>query len=320
MVDFTVAIPTYNGEHRLPLVLEQLRSQRHTQHFTWAIWVIDNNSGDRTAQVVCRYRDIMPVPLHYCLEPRQGAGFARRRAMQEAESPLVGFLDDDNIPEANWVAAAYEFAQLQPNAGAYGSHIEGAFESVIPPGFEKLLPFLAITQRGSTPRLYHSQQAILPPAAGLVLRKHAWEDAVPQSLILQGRTDDNMLTGEDLEMLSHIQQSRWEIWHNPAMRIVHKISDHRLQRSYLIPFFRGIGRSRYVTRMLRFKAWQRPLMTLAFLLNDLRRMIHHQFRHGRQYQHNLTLACEFELLLHSFLSPLYLWQHGYLGRRECDDA
>jgi hypothetical protein len=40
----------------------------------------------------------------------------------------VGFLDDDNIPAPNWVAAAYAFAQEHPAAGAYGSRIHGDFE------------------------------------------------------------------------------------------------------------------------------------------------------------------------------------------------
>lgn len=32
--DLTIAIPTYNGEHRLPELLERLRNQINTEHFS----------------------------------------------------------------------------------------------------------------------------------------------------------------------------------------------------------------------------------------------------------------------------------------------
>lgn len=315
MVDFTVVIPTYNGEHRLPQVLDKLRSQLNTDHFLWEIYVVDNNSSDQTAQVVHQYQTHSSTPIHYIMETRQGAGFARQRAMKEACSSLVGFLDDDNIPDEHWVSEAYQFAQDYPHAGAYASRIDGDFEGDVPPDFDRLLPFFALTQRGSLPRLYDPKQKILPPSAGLVLRKQAWVDNVPSHLILGGRVNGNMLTGEDIEMLSYIQQSTWEIWYNPTMKVTHKIPKSRFQRNYLIPFFRGIGRSRHVTRMLSVRPWQRPFMFVAYLVNDLRKIIRHYLQHGRQeIQSSLVLACELELFFHSLISPFYLWWHGYLRK------
>ncbi|NET09679.1 MAG: glycosyltransferase family 2 protein [Symploca sp. SIO2B6] len=321
MVDFTVAIPTYNGEHRLPLVLERLRSQLNTAHFSWVVIVVDNNSTDHTAEVVRHYQDLYladknDISLFYCVELQQGSGFARKRAMQEAESDLVGFLDDDNIPDPHWVSAAYQFAQEHPKAGAYGSRIDGEFETDVPPELEKLLPFLAITKRGMVPLLYRPDQKILPPSAGLVLRKQAWQEAVPDHMILVGRIHGNMLAGEDTELLAHIQRSPWEIWYNPAMNVVHKIPETRLQREYLLPLFRGIGLSRHVSRMLSVRDWQQPIMFFAYLINDLRKIIQYQFKYGRKLKNNLVLACEFELLTHSLASPFYLWTNGYLRTKK----
>ncbi|OZH52334.1 glycosyl transferase, partial [Hydrocoleum sp. CS-953] len=113
MTDFTVVIPTYNGAERLPLVLDKLRSQINTEGLSWEVIVVDNNSKDNTQKVVREYQKNCPQPmiLRYFFEEKQGAGFARKKAVQSANSPLIGFLDDDNIPAQNWVAAAYEFAQ-----------------------------------------------------------------------------------------------------------------------------------------------------------------------------------------------------------------
>lgn len=326
VVDLTVAIPTYNGERRLPEVLERLRisykdamlCSLHSEHFSWEVIVVDNNSTDETAKVVQAYQVYWPkqYPLKYCFEPNQGAAFARHRAFQEARGTLVGFLDDDNIPAPDWILAAHTFAQEHPAAGAYGSQIHGVFEVSPPENFERLAPFLAITERGSTPLRYEPKKKVLPPSAGLVVRKQAWLESVPSQLILSGRTPGSMVTSEDLEMLSYIQSKGWEIWYNPAMQIEHKIPRWRLEREYLIPFFRGIGLSRHVTRMLSVKSWQRPIATLAYMTNDLRKIAVHLLKHGTRVQSDLIAACEMQLFVCSLISPFYLWQHGYFDSKD----
>lgn len=317
MVDFTVAIPTYNGEHRLPDVLERLRSQQiNRDGFSWEVLVIDNNSRDATARIVEAFQANFPCPLHYCLEKQQGAAYARKRAIQESHSELIGFLDDDNLPELDWVVAAYQFALAHPHAGAIASRIQGEFEVEPPPNFKRILPFLAITERGSKPLQYQSYKKVLPPSAGLMIRKQAWLNSVPQNTILGGRIEGNMLTGEDTEVLAHIQRSGWEIWYNPAMKVTHKIPAWRLQKDYLIPFFRGIGLSRYVTRRLSVKPWQRSLMTFAYMLNDLRKLLLHIAKYRTQVRTDVVAACEMELFVNSLISPIYLWRKGYLKKQK----
>ncbi len=320
VIDLTIAIPTYNGEKRLPEVLDRLLicCQEIKQQFSWEILVIDNNSTDNTAKVVQAYQANWPkqYPLKYYIELQQGAAFARHRAFVEASGTLISFLDDDNIPAADWVKAAYEFAQEHPKAGAYGSQIQGVFEVKPPENFQRIAPFLAITQRGSEPLRYEPQKKVLPPSAGLIVRKQAWLESVPSKLILTGRTTKSMVTSEDLEMLSYIQAKGWEIWYNPAMQIEHKIPRWRLEREYLIPFFRGIGLSRYVTRMLSVKPWQRPIATIAYMTNDLRKIALHLLKYNFRVQSDLITACEMELFVSSLVSPFYLWKNGYFHRQD----
>jgi glycosyltransferase involved in cell wall biosynthesis len=312
-IDLTVVICTYNGEKRFPEVLEALRVQINTEEFSWEILVVDNNSTDNTAQILQDYQAQWDgiAPLRYCLELEQGAAHARKRAIKEVKSTLIGFLDDDNIPASNWVSAAYEFAREHPQSGAVGSYIQGEFEIEPPPNFKRLMPFLAITQRGSKPLLYQPDKNLLPPSAGLVVRTQAWQESVPEQCILSGRTPGSMLTGEDLEALSYIQMQDWEIWYNPAMKIVHKIPRRRLEMEYLIPFFRGIGLSRYVTRMVRVKPIFRPVFTCAYFANDLQKLIRHILRYGIDNKDAIA-TCERELLLSSLNSFFYLWRNGYL--------
>ena len=130
-IDFTVAIPTYNGASRLPKLLEKLRSQINLEHLCWEIIVVDNNSTDDTAKVVQDYQSswLESVPLKYFLEPEQGAAFARLRAVREASGELIGFLDDDNLPAPDWLSQAYLFAKEHPRGGAYSGQIHGDLKS-----------------------------------------------------------------------------------------------------------------------------------------------------------------------------------------------
>ena len=48
-MDFTVAIPTYNGANRLPTLLDKLIAQITPSDLSWQVIVVDINSTDTTA-------------------------------------------------------------------------------------------------------------------------------------------------------------------------------------------------------------------------------------------------------------------------------
>lgn len=312
MFDLTVVICTYNGAARLPRVLDYLRSQVNTAAFSWAVLVVDNNSSDATAQVVQQQQASWPSrwPLLYAFEPQQGLAFARRCALRHSTSDLIGFLDDDNWPAANWVAEAYAFGAAAPQVGAYGSQIAAAYEQPPPPGFERIASCLAITPQTLARQPYPPQQWRFPAGAGLVVRRQAWLEAVPATPQLKGVCGQALSTkGEDLESLSHLNRAGWQIWHNPAMQIVHHIPAARLEPFYLMRLCRGIGLGRYPTRRVRFAAWQWPWVLPLFGLNDLRRLIAHLLRFPL-VQADVVSRCERTLLIYSLLSPLY---HSWRG-------
>lgn len=307
-LDFTVAICTYNGEHRLPAVLECLRWQLNTSQIAWEVIVVDNNSTDQTAEVVRAYQAIWPdgFPLRYLTESRQGAGYARHTAVRAARSPLIGFLDDDNLPAMTWVTGAYRFGQAYPQVGVYGSRIQGEFETTPPPNFERIAALLALTERGAEPKIYQPEKKVLPPGAGMVVRRQAWLDHVPPQPVLTGRDGKSMLTGEDLESILHIQRAGWEVWYNPHMRVFHRIPSQRLNRAYLKSLCRGIGYSRYRTRMLSVSPWQRPLMLLAYAANDVRKILRHLLKYRSAVVQDDVAACEMTLYVSSLISPLFM--------------
>ncbi|HSM82336.1 MAG TPA: hormogonium polysaccharide biosynthesis glycosyltransferase HpsE [Nodosilinea sp.] len=314
-LDLSVVICTYNGEHRLPAVLDCLLAQLGTEHLAWEVIVVDNNSSDGTAQVVDTYQGHWPqdIPLRYVFEERQGAGYARQRAIHTARSPLVGFLDDDNHPALGWVVAAHRFGQGHPQAGAYGSRIQGKFEVTPPEHFERIGALLALTERGPKPLIYSPQQKVLPPAAGLVVRRQAWLGSVPEQLSLADAIGFRA-AGEDLEVVLHMQRQGWEIWYNPAMRMQHDIPASRVERPYLLQLVRGIGLSRHRTRMLSVALGLRPLAMVLYFANDLRKLVRHLIQYRGAVVQDTVTACEMTLYLYSLVSPLYITQRLWRQR------
>ncbi|MCA1995422.1 MAG: hormogonium polysaccharide biosynthesis glycosyltransferase HpsE [Coleofasciculus sp. S288] len=318
MVNFTVAIPTYNGENRLPLVLQRLRLQTNTENFSWEIIVVDNNSRDNTEKVVREYQASWPdtYPLRYCFETEQGAAFARQRAILEAKGEWIGFLDDDNLPALDWVATAYSFGKEHPKAGAYGGQIHGDFEVNPPENFERIQSFLAIRERGTQPHLYDPDNLSLPPAAAVVVRKQAWLKTVPSRPTLGGKAHGSMVQGDDYEPLLYMHKSGWEIWYNPTMHTYHQIPGWRLEKDYLLSLIRGSSLCICQLRMIKAKNWQKPIVATKILLGSLRRVVLHLFKYRGQVKTDLIAACEMEFHLNNFASPFYFLKTSILHWRK----
>ena len=316
MVDITIAIPTYNGATRLPAVFDKLQSQTGTEQISWEILIVDNNSTDHTAELVKNYQHnwLDNVPLKYCLETEQGAAFARKRAIKESESLLIGFLDDDTIPDLDWVKNAYHVAQEHPQAGAFGSQIHGVYEVETPPNFNRISSFFAITERGEIPHLYEPNLKMLPPSAGLVVRRQVWVENVPEKTFLTGRSSQSILNSEDLEAIMYIQNAGWEIWYNSEMHLYHQIPKQRLEREYLLFLMRSTGLARHHIRMLRLQPWQRPLLFPLGLANDIKKAIAYYLKHRKELKTDVVAACELEFLKSSVISPFYLWKTSYLKK------
>lgn len=306
-MDFSVVIPTYNGAQRLPGVLEKLRSQTGTEEIDWEIIIVDNNSSDETAQIVQNLQKTwqLKAPLIYVFEPRQGLAFARQLGIQTSKGVFVGFLDDDNFPSSNWVLESFKFGKNNPLVGAYGGKVVADFEVAPTQNLKQLEGFLALRERGSKPNKYQPEILSLPTGAGLVVRKQAWCENVPEQLKLIGRVHGSMLGGEDWEALLHIHKAGWEIWYNPAMQIEHKIPKYRLEKEYLLSVIHGSCLAFCPLKMMIAKPWQKPVILTRTFLGNLYNALLHYVKYHNQLKTNLIAECEMKIYLSRIESFFY---------------
>lgn len=302
-MNLSVAICTYNGAARIGAVLERLRTQTGVGTVAWEVLVIDNNSSDGTAAAVGEWQKRWPE-LRYELEPKQGLALARMHAVRAAQGELVAFLDDDNLPHADWVAAVVRFGSSTPRAGAFSGRIRAAYEVPPPPGIERIESFLAIQDFGPEPCRLQPERLRLPAGAGLIVRRMAWLESIPERQVFIGRMPGLNLAGEDYESLLNIHHRGWEIWYHPSIGIDHAIPAHRLTPSYLRPAARGCGLPMFHLWVLAAGGKHVPWIFVKTFLGNLRHLLWRLF----PKRSDLIATAEFEFYLAATISPFfYFW-------------
>lgn len=112
--EMTVTICTRNRAADLRRALDSLRDQSY-QHFK--VLVVDNAPSDDStrAMVMSRPAD---ERIEYVAEPRPGLSWARNCALGVVTTPVVAWLDDDEIADRHWLMEAAAAYCQNPDAAA----------------------------------------------------------------------------------------------------------------------------------------------------------------------------------------------------------
>src|SRR5690349_17695325 len=94
----SVVVPVRNGAHVLEACLRALLSQDYPRE-RYDVLVVDNGSADGSPEIASR------MGVRTLFEPMAGAGPARNRGVQAAETELVAFTDSDCEPHSGWLRA-----------------------------------------------------------------------------------------------------------------------------------------------------------------------------------------------------------------------
>jgi glycosyltransferase involved in cell wall biosynthesis len=103
MMKISVILCTFNRYESLAKALDSVAASTLSNSVEWEVLVIDNNSSDRTRDVVEEFCRRYPGRFRYVFEPRQGKSYALNRAVQEARGDILAFMDDDVTVERAWL-------------------------------------------------------------------------------------------------------------------------------------------------------------------------------------------------------------------------
>ena len=91
---FSIIIPAYNEEKRLPNTLEQVFRFLEEQSYTSEVIVVENGSNDRTYETAKEFTK-QHKNLHLIHDAQRGKGGAVQRGVREARGEYVLFCDAD---------------------------------------------------------------------------------------------------------------------------------------------------------------------------------------------------------------------------------
>jgi glycosyltransferase involved in cell wall biosynthesis len=135
----TICVCTFKRSHLLERALGTLCTQDTNGLFTYSLVVVDNDAAESGRAMVEAVASRSPVPVKYCVEPRQNIALARNKAVENATGDFVAFIDDDELAPKGWLLALFTTWQEHKVDGVLGPvrpHFdEGAPSWVVKGGF-----------------------------------------------------------------------------------------------------------------------------------------------------------------------------------------
>ena len=210
--------------------------------------VIDNNSTDSTRAVVAEFEG--RTRIRYVFEGKQGLSYARNRAMEECNSELLLFTDDDVIVDRPWVPRYHASMIEYPDACFFGGRIlvgwpEGRPVWLVDEDLPLLSGVLDKYDLGLEVREYRPEDP-LPYGGSFALRRSLFSTAGPFRTDL-GVSGENPGRGEESEYLERAVRAGFSGVYVGTAVCHHQAELKRLRIGHLYRYGYYIG----VTEVLR---------------------------------------------------------------------
>lgn len=217
----SVCICTYKRPQLLRRLLDALRHQDTNGALTYSLVVADNDAEASAREVVSDFAAGAPIPVTYCVEPRQNIALARNRAVDNATGDFIAFIDDDEFPTASWLRTLVEACRTYGADGVLGP---------VKPHFDAPPPQWIVSGRFYDRPSYRTGFVIdwRKGRTGNVLLKRSLFDGLEQPF------RPEFLTGEDQDFFRRmIAKGHVFVWCHEAMAY-EVVPPIRWQRRFLL--------------------------------------------------------------------------------------
>jgi GT2 family glycosyltransferase len=247
----------------------------------WEVVVVDNNSKDRTREVVEDFCRRFPGRFSYLFEPRQGKSNALNAGIRQARGDVLAFMDDDVIADPVWLrnlTSPFE----DPGCAGTGGRIllERSFSP--PPWLGCEDPYnvaTALAQFDLGDKPFELETA--PYGTCMAFRKEMFQKYGGFRTDI-GPCPGSEIRGEDVEFGSRLLTAGERILYEPSAVVYHAVPEARARKSYLLTWYfdhgremvriwgRGpsfLGMSRRTFTAIKLILARLPVQTLAWALS-----------------------------------------------------
>lgn len=247
MVQLSVCICTHNPrKDYLDRTLESL-AQQTLPKSSWELLIIDNASSRPVKESFSL--DWHPNARHL-QEEEIGLTMARLRAIAETATPLLLFVDDDNVLSEDYLVNLLELERKMPFIGCFGAGIlEPEYEEQPKEELRSLMPMLALRTISIDQWSNSAGDGITPWGAGLAVRR---DIAIEYAKLVRdcpirktlGRSGGALLSGEDDEISWVACTMGYGKGLFVSLSLKHLISSNRVRKYYLLKIAKGHAFSR----------------------------------------------------------------------------
>jgi succinoglycan biosynthesis protein ExoM len=103
-VELSIVIPTFRRPAALRRCVDSCFTQTGLDGLDYELVIVDNCPQQSARDVVASMARAATLRIIYAHEPRPGVSHARNCGVATAHAPLIGFIDDDELAEPNWMA------------------------------------------------------------------------------------------------------------------------------------------------------------------------------------------------------------------------
>jgi len=127
----SVCVPTFRRNEMLKRLLRSLALQENGGLFKYSVVVVDNDAAGTARETVMQLMAESGLDITYFIEPEQNISLARNKALGNAKGNYIAFIDDDEIPNNNWLMILYK-ACLELEADGIQGPVIPLFENKAP--------------------------------------------------------------------------------------------------------------------------------------------------------------------------------------------
>jgi glucosyl-dolichyl phosphate glucuronosyltransferase len=240
-MNITVIVCTYNRCHSLAKTLDNIAAQIVPEPFKWEVLVVDNNSSDRTHELVESFCSRDPARFRLVSEPEQGLSHARNTGIRNARGRILVFTDDDIGVESDWLWNLTSSLHSGEWAGA-GGQIMPVCLGTLP----NWLPIDDFCTLGVFAGFYLGATAgplTRPPYGGnMAYLKETFEKHGGFRVDL-GRTGTNLQGREEVEFANRLLARGEKLRYEPTAVVRHSVPECRMSKSYVRKWYYWSGRS-----------------------------------------------------------------------------
>jgi glucosyl-dolichyl phosphate glucuronosyltransferase len=228
-----ILIPTFNRSHMLGGCLESFFAADPVTNMDWRVTVIDNNSSDKTKEIVQSFSAKFGEKVRYLFEPRPGRSAALNCGIAASDRVLIGMIDDDELIDRKWLTVVEDCFQdqdLDYIGGPYFGLWRTERPEWLPPGYAGVL---GEDDPATLPLVRTSfEYDDLYMRGGNAVVKRTLFDRVGLYAENLGRTATGLASCEDHDMFNRLRTSGASGLFAPELIIHHIVPPDRVTRAY----------------------------------------------------------------------------------------